>query len=124
MIQQGPIPFRCGLQTLQQISKHFYVQSINLGNLFDPFRIISMMRKWMMRIVDSDFRINAVTSLATDDQRDDSSQIRLKCQYLQVAHQFYILWKFERNTAWLLDARCGLPWILFRTLNSLLDFPY
>src|SRR5262249_51137718 len=100
------------------------MKSVDLGDLFDPIRIVAMMCERMMRIGYADFRVNSGAAFPSNHERRYSSQISLKCHQLEVIHQLCILRKSERDAAGLVDLRLEVTVVLLSRFDSPLDLAY
>src|SRR5262245_38415726 len=74
------------------------MERIDLRKLGDLLRIIAMMARWMMWIRDADLRIRTIVVLACELEADDTRDIRLKGQNLQVVHQLGVVGEHRRNS--------------------------
>ena len=86
MVQQRAIAFRCVLQFLQKLSKEGNMERIDLCHPRNLVRIIAVVGKWMVWIRNTDFRIGAVTGLPRQLECDDTSDIRLEREQLEIEH--------------------------------------
>ena len=50
------------------LAEQFNVKTIDLCDFFNPFRVVAMMSRWMMRIGNIDFRIDAIAAFAANHQ--------------------------------------------------------
>src|SRR5262245_6115943 len=74
------------------------MERIDLRNLGDLLRIVAVMAGWMMWIRDADLRIGTIVVLAGALETDDTRDIRLKGQNLQVVHQLGVVGEHRRNS--------------------------
>src|SRR5882672_1956986 len=64
---------------------------IDLCDLRHLYRIVAVMTGGMVRVRDADLRIRAIALLARELECDDSRDIRLKGQNLQVEHELRVV---------------------------------
>src|SRR6266704_3126682 len=74
------------------------MECIDLGNLEELFRIVSMMTRGMVSLGNADFRIRTVIELAGQLEADDPCDVGLKRQNLQVEHKLHVVGKRRRDT--------------------------
>src|SRR5712691_7224807 len=87
VIEQRAVAVGGGLQFLEKIREQRHVERIDLGNFGELFRIVAMMTRGMVRVRDADFRIGTVIELARQLEGDDSCDVGLKRQDLQVEQE-------------------------------------
>src|SRR5204863_4838600 len=80
VVQQSTVTLGCRFEPLQEIRKQFRVQCVDANDLLNPFRVVAVMRQWMMRIADTNLGIDSIAALSSNHERDHASQIRLKRQ--------------------------------------------
>src|SRR5712691_9891089 len=98
---------------------------IDLGYLRYLYRIVAVMTGWMVRVRDADVRIRAIALLARELECDDTRDIRLKGQNLQVEHEFRVVGERRGNPYRPIEVgRLVVRYRLLRTLDLTLDLTY
>src|SRR5262249_55538887 len=94
------------------------VIAIDLRHVLDDRRNIVVMRKRMMGFRHPDLRIWPRALFFADHERDDSREVRLKCQKLEVQHQGEMVLEYRRNTLGCIHGRQRDVTLFFRSLNA------
>src|SRR5580704_11798611 len=83
MVEQRAIPIGNRLQLLQEISDALAMISIDPCVLFEPLRVLTVVRSRVVAGLHSGLGIAAKTYVASDHQRRDSGDVPLKREDLQ-----------------------------------------
>lgn len=87
MFQQVAIALGSGLQFVEELGEEGHVELVDLRHALDLGGVIAVMRKRMMRIRDTDLGVGPVAGLAGELEGDDTRDVALKGQHLEVEHQ-------------------------------------
>ena len=104
-------------QKRRVIGIHFR-QARNLG------RVALMMRQRVMCFGHADFRICASAEFAAEHERDHPRQIALIREYLQIEHQFCVLFERRRHACRLVDRHELRAGLFLGFLNPALEIPH
>src|SRR4051812_1358827 len=98
---------------------------VDLGNLRYLDRIVAVMADRMMRVRDADVGIGTIALLPRELERDDSRDIRLKGQNLEVEHELGVICERRGDAYWAFEiGRLVLRHRLLAPLDLALHLPY
>src|SRR5687767_13451091 len=102
-VHQGPVPVLDRLNLTQEISELLNMEAVNLPDLFQHFRIISVVGQRMVRLRNADLPIGSCTSFTTEHKGRDASQVGLERHCHEIKHKARVLGEINRNTGRLFD---------------------
>ena len=105
-------------RSFQQIGEQLDVIRVDLRQIGNFHRITLVMRNRVMRVGHADLWKGHAALFAPDHHRNDTSEIALIRQYLQVEHQLDVLFVTGRNARGMVDRRQILIALRLGFLNT------
>src|SRR5262249_32599142 len=91
VIEERAIAIGCGLHPLKEFGKQLDVVGVDLGDLCYLHGVVAVMANRVMRVRNSNLGIGTIALLARELERDDTRDVGLKRQNLQVEHDLGVV---------------------------------
>ena len=125
VVQQCAVAFGCLAETFEEVREQRNVEPIDLRDLGNFLRIVAVVRQRVVRLGNADFRVGTVAGFTSKLKRDDSSDITLQRENLQVEHQLRVFGIRSGDTNGTIEIRQRLVLcVRFRLLDSPFNFPH